>query len=453
MLLMLVGVRSDAALTAEERAAAERILGAELVDSQAFAILEHLTDRIGARLSGSVGAERAVAWTAERLTSDGLRARTEKVMVPHWVRGGETGEITAPIAAPLALTALGGSDGTPEKGLLAPVVEAFGLDALKALGPGKVRGRIVLLNHTMNVAADYGPLSSLRVQGAIEAARLGAVGVLVRSLSTLDARLAHTGMMRYEKDLSHIPAAAVAAEDADLLHRLLANGETVEVRLRLTCRTLPDVESANVVADLVGRERPDEVVVIGAHLDSWDLATGAIDDGAGVAMVMESLRLLRALGLQPRRTIRGVLYMNEENGDRGGEGYAADHAPQLARHVAALEADSGAGRPTGFTVVGGDGAVAAVAEIASLLQSVGADSARAETYAGTDIDPMRQGGVPLLGLRQDATHYFDWHHSAADTLDKVKPNELAMNAAAMAVMAYVLAEHDATLPRPAPAQP
>jgi Zn-dependent M28 family amino/carboxypeptidase len=432
--------------------AAGRILGAETVQGQAWPLLRHLTDRVGPRLSGSAGAEAAVRWAAERLKADGLEVRVEPVMVPHWVRGEETAEIVAPATQKLAVTALGGSDPTPEAGLTAEVVEAASFEELHALGAGKVHGKIVLFNRPMTKDAGYGVVAPLRTRGAVEAARMGAVASLVRSLGTASMRLPHTGAMDYDAEVPHIPAAAVSSEDADLLHRLLESGEPVRVRLRLRCQRLPDAPSANVVADLPGRQAPDQVVLIGAHLDSWDLGTGAIDDGAGVAMVMESLRLLKSLGLRPRRTIRGVLFMNEENGLRGGEGYAEQHRAELSRHVAAIETDGGGARPLGFGATTGPGGLVLLREIASLLRGIGADRVH-EGGGGADISPLRAASVPVLGLDTDGTHYFDWHHTAADTLDKVDPQELAQGAAALAVMAYVLADMPEALPHPAPPEP
>ena len=447
-------VASQAPDSAPYAAEAGRIIGAERVEGGAWAILEHLSDRIGPRLSGSAGAEAAVVWTAERLRSYGLTVREEKVLVPHWVRGVEEAEIVAPSPQRVLVTALGGSEPTPAEGLTAEVVEAVGIDGLKSLGADAVRGRIVLFNDPMTVRGmeGYGKAVPQRTRGASEAARLGAVAALVRSVGTLSARLLHTGAVSYQDDAPRIPAAAVTAEDADLIHRLVASGQTVRLRLRLGCRTLPDAESANVVADLEGRESPEEIVLIGAHLDSWDLGTGAIDDGAGVAMVMEALRLLKTLGLRPRRTVRGVLYMNEENGLRGAKAYAEAHAAELPRHVAALETDSGAGRPTGLSATVGEGGLEFLAGLLPLLRPLGADNVKAGG-GGADIGPLQAGAVPLLGLRLDTTRYFDWHHSAADTLDKVDPQELAQGAAAVAVVAYTLAEMPETLPRPAPPTP
>jgi carboxypeptidase Q len=424
------------------------------VEGEAYSLLQHLTDRIGPRLTGSAGAEAAVAWTAERLRSYGLEVRTEKVMVPHWVRGVEEAELVAPTTQRVLVTALGGSEPTPAAGLTAEVVEAMGIEGLQALGEGAVRGRIVLFNVPMTVKgmAGYGGAVVQRTRGAAEAARLGAVAALVRSVGTLSSRLVHTGAVSYKDPVPRIPAAAITAEDADLIHRLLASGETVRLSLRLGCRTLPDALSANVVADLEGREAPDEVVLIGAHLDSWDLGTGAVDDGAGVAMVMETLRLLKALDLRPRRTVRGVLYMNEENGLRGAKAYAETHAAELSRHVAALETDSGAGRPTGLSATVGPGGLELLQDLAGLLRPLGADAVAAGG-GGADIEPLQAASVPLLGLRLDTTRYFDWHHSPADTLDKVDPGELALGTAAVAIVAYVLADMPETLPRPAPPSP
>ncbi len=437
---------------------AARLLGEEIASGGAYAKLAWLTDRIGPRLSGSAGAEKAVAWALDEFRRDGMsRVRAEKVMVPRWVRGEERAVIVSPVAQPLTITALGMSVPTPPEGITAPVVEVSSFDELRAAGD-KVRGAIVLMNKKTVAhrhGAGYGETSSLRYRGPSEAARVGAAAFLIRSLGTLVARLPHTGALGYLEDAPKIPAAAVTEEDADLIHRLLAAGETVRVSLVLGCRTLPDVESANVVAELRGRSLPDEVVVIGGHLDSWDLGTGAIDDGAGVAISMEALRLLKTLGLRPRRTIRAVLFMNEENGVRGGKGYAEAHASEIKQHVAAIESDGGAGRPTGFTLRAGEGAAEAVRALARSLRGLGADEVDTKGGGGTDIGPLGKAGCPVLELRQDMTRYFDWHHTAGDTLDKVDPTELAQNAAAMAFMAYALADRAEPLPRlpPEAAQP
>jgi hypothetical protein len=448
--LAAVTTRSPAADGPVDAAeAARRIIAATRDHGQAYALLQQLTDSIGPRLSGSQGAEDAVRWAQQRLQDMGVRAWTEPVRVPHWVRGEERGEVVAPGAHRLLLTALGGSPATPEGGLTAEVVEVDSLDALRALPDSAVKGRIVFFNHSMSVAADYGPLSPLRTRGPAEAARRGAVGALVRSLGTLSARLPHTGATNFNEGDPAIPAAAITAEDALLLHRLLAGGTPVRVHFVLTCRTLDDAVSANVLGEVRGREKPDEVVLLGAHLDSWDLGTGAIDDGAGVVMVMETLRVLKAEGLTPRRTVRGVLFMNEENGLRGGRAYAEAHAAELARHVAAMESDSGAGRPAGLSARVGAGGLDRLKALMPLVEAVG-DVGVEEGGGGADIGPLVVGGVPQIGLRHDSSQYFHWHHTAADTLDKVEPALLAAGAARMAVLAYALADAETPLPRPAP---
>jgi len=421
-----------------------RILGAALVDNGAYEKLAHLTDRIGHRLSGSENLERAVVWAVEEFKRDGIeKVWTEPVMVPHWVRGEERARIVAPVESDMRLLALGGSVGTPNGGLTAEVIEANSFEELEALGD-RVQGKIVLYNKSTQTAQDYGSGAALRVKGAAKAARLGAVGMLLRSLGTADFRLPHTGAMRYEDDVPQIPAAAIAAEDAAHLHRLLASGDSVQVHLELGCRTLEDAESANVIAELPGRELPDEIVLIGAHLDSWDVGQGAQDDGVGCAMVLETMSLLRRLELKPRRTIRAVLFTNEENGLSGGKAYAAGH--DAVAHVAAIEADSGCTTPTGIGVNAGPGGMEMIETVAASLAGIGVGEIH-EGGGGPDISPLRKLGVPTLNVRQDWSRYFDYHHSEADTLDKVQPRDLDLNVAALAVLTYSLAERDETLPR------
>ncbi len=428
-----------------------RVIGAALVEGRAYGTLAELTDGIGPRLSGSPQLERAIAWavaTLERAGAD--RVWTETVRVPRWVRGREEAWLVAPAAHQLVVTALGGSDPTPAEGIEAEVVEVAAFEELEALGEAGVRGKLVLYNRKIEREGGrergYGSAVELRTRGAIQAGRLGAVGALVRSLGTADYRLPHTGAMLYEDGVPRIPAAAVTAEDAELIHRFLASGARVRVRLLLGCRNEGEVESANVLAELRGREKEAEIVLIGAHLDSWDLGTGALDDGAGVAVVIETVRLLAGLGERPRRTVRAVLFTNEENGLRGGLDYARRHADELGNHVAAIESDSGAGAPLGFRVSAGPGGADRLRELMRPLAVLGSGQV-AEPGGGADIGPLRQAGVPLIGLWQDTTYYFDYHHTAADTLDKVDPDELAKNLAALAWLTYALAEYDPPLAR------
>jgi len=435
---------------------AARLLGRALVSSRASETLEQLCDDNGARLSGSGNANAAVEWCLERLRADGFEnVHAEKVMVPRWVRGACKVALVEPRAQELVACALGGSDGTGGKAVRAPVVVTESLESLAKLAASDVRGKIVLFTRKMErdggETSGYGATVSIRGGGASAAARLGAVGVMIRSVGTGNARLPHTGFMRYDDGVARIPAVALSAEDAEMVARLAARERPLEVSLELGCETLPDVESANVVADLPGREKPEEIVVLGGHLDSWDLGTGALDDGAGVVIAWEAVRLMKELGIKPRRTLRLVFFMNEENGVRGGDGYAAEHAGELANHVAAIESDSGAGRPTGFGCSSSDGDLARVKQLGALLRGIGADAV-GQGGGGVDIGPMRKGGVPTLGLRQDSHWYFDYHHTAADTPDKADPHELALNVGAMAVMAFALAEIEprlANFPQPA----
>ena len=438
---------------------AARLVGHALQGNHALEMLEELCDDCGARLTGSDNAARAVKWAVERLTKDGFEnVRAEKVMVPKWVRGGCVAAMTAPRPQELHACALGGSVGTGGKPLVAAVIATESLESLALLDPKLVAGKFVLFTRKMErdggEKSGYGPTVSVRGRGAVAAAKLGAAGVLIRSVGTGNARLVHTGAMNYADDTPKIPAAALSAEDAESLGRLLARGVPVTVSLELGCETLGDVESANVVGELVGREKPDEIVVIGGHLDSWDLGLGAIDDGAGVVICCEAVRLMKELGLRPRRTIRVVLFMNEENGLRGGDGYAKQHEGELANTIAAIESDGGAGRPKGFGCTSNDPDLARVQQLGALLRGIGAGNVAAGG-GGADVSPMRKQGVPTLGLNQDSHWYFDYHHTPADTPDKVDPQELALNVAAMAVMAWSLAEIEPRLtnfPPPPPAE-
>ena len=423
--------------------AASQILEAAQSNSRVMDILRHLTDRIGPRLSGSSGADAAVEWTAARMRADGLNVSLQSVKVPRWIRGEETGELLAPSRQELSLTALGGSVATPRKGLTAEVIEVRSFQELAERGD-EVKGKIVYYHSTMDPALDpfeaYSRAVVFRARGAIEAARLGAVGSLIRSLATVSLRTPHTGAMSYDPDVPRIPHGALSTEDGDLLHRLIEEGEKPTLRFTLTSRRESDVESANVIGELPGRERPEEIVLIGAHLDSWDLGTGAFDDAAGCALVMETPRLLKELGLIPRRTIRVVLFMDEETGLRGARRYAKLSPEELRAHVAAIEADAGADDPLGFSVSQGGRALKLVKKWAKMLEPVGASQVIEGGFGGADIGLLGRQGVLALGLLQDPTRYFFYHHSRADTFDKVDPEAMRRNLAAMAFMAYALAE-------------
>lgn len=428
----------------------ERLVGAALTEGHAWTRLAELTDGIGPRLSGTEGAEAAVQWAVRSFKADGVKVWLEPVKVPRWVRGEERAELLTSErfrGRPLTVMALGGSAATPPEGVTAEVVEARSLEELAALGE-RVKGRIVLFNHTMQKPEDYGKFASLRSRGPAAAAKAGAVGALVRSLATASLSTPHTGATRFEEGDPRIPAASLTTEDAELLSRLLAGGGPVRVKVVLGCKELPEADSSNVVAEVKGREKPEEIVLISAHLDSWDVGTGAHDDGAGVVMVMEAARLLAKQKPAPRRTVRVVLFMNEENGLRGARAYAEAHAAELPRHVAALEMDFGGGPPLGVALRAGEGAGELVRPWLSPLLAVGAGELLTAEAGGADLTPMLPARVPFFGVRVDGTHYFDVHHTHADTLDKVDPQALARSTAAVTWLTYVMAEMPGVLPRP-----
>lgn len=436
-------------IAAQYGAVAAKIIAAarESKPGPAYVKLAELTDTIGHRLAGSAALDKAIAWSAAVMKADGLDVRTEAVMVPHWKRGAESAAIVAPVERPLTVLGLGGSVPTPREGILAPIVVVRSWEELEQKRD-KVKGAIVVYNVPMPAwtaehGSGYGTAVAFRWSGASRAARLGALAVLVRSATTRSLSTPHTGSLGYDADAPKIPAGSLTIEDAELLDRLAAKG-AVSVRLRLESQTLPDAPSANVIGELRGSDKPEEIVVLGAHLDSWDVGQGAHDDGAGCVVMMQALATLKQLGLTPRRTIRVVLFTNEENGLRGGKGYAQQHAAELGKTVLALEADSGGFAPTGFGVSHEDADAATrvrdrLATIASLLGDVGATTVELGG-GGADISPMKSAGVPQVGLYVDSRSYFDYHHTAADTLDKVRPADLADMVAATAVLAYVVAD-------------
>jgi hypothetical protein len=420
-----------------------------LASSHAFAIVKSLCDEVGPRMAGTPGDKAAVAWALRTMPQLGLtNVRAEKVRVTHWERGDARADLVSPVSQPLTAAALGGSVGTPAGGVQAEVVEAASLDALQTMSPADVRGKIVFLNPTVRRARDgagYGEAVRNRLSGAREAARLGAVAMLLRSIGTDHDRLAHTGAKL--KDDHEIPAAALAAPDAELLHRVLAEKKAARVRLALGARTVGEAESANVVGEVPGREHPEEIVLVGAHLDSWDLGTGAIDDGAGVAIALETGRLIASRPQRPRRTVRVVLFANEEHGLDGAREYARAHSAEVPLHVAATEADFGPDAVYAVRWQGDPTARPRFADVARLLAPLGVEEQDGPAHGGADVGPLKEQGVPVLELRQDGTRYFDIHHTANDTLDKIDPGVLAQAAAAFATAVWAVAEMDGDLGR------
>ena len=424
------------------------IKAAAINDDYAYRQIAHLTENIGARPTGSPQASAAAEYVAGELRKLGLEVRLQPVTVPHWVRGAETAALVEyPGMVPnttqrIVLTALGGSSSTPADGLTADVVTVDSFDELTALGREKVAGKIVLFNELFDkqkaaagqAFAAYGEAVRYRAAGPKAAADLGAVAALVRTVGSADYRLPHTGA----SFAAGIPAAAVTAEDADLIVHLAAQGK-VGMHLLLTPQKLPDETSYNVIADLKGSEHPEQIVVVSGHLDSWDLGTGAIDDGAGVVIAMESAEILQRLHLRPARTLRVIAWMDEETGGSGSRAYTAEYSTDFPHHVAAIESDAGAAHPLGFDVKATLAALDTLRPVQTVLQSIGATALQPTTYPpGADIAAMSEAGVPAFGVMQDGRTYFNYHHSAADTLDKIVPAELRENAAAMAVMAYAL---------------
>lgn len=422
---------------------AQRIIAAAIADDTAWRRLAELTDRFGPRLSGSPQLEAALRWGAEQMRREGLaNVRLEPVLVPHWVRGRESAVLVEPDGGPLAMLSLGNSVGTRPEGLVAEVLVVGSFEEMEARA-ADVRGRIVLFNVPFT---GYGETVRYRGQGPSRAAALGAVAVLIRSVGPMGLRTPHTGSTRYDEAQPRIPAAALAAEDANRLQRLQDAGLRPLVRLTLEARFLPDAVSHNLIAELVGREKPEEIVVLGGHIDSWDVGTGAMDDAGGCVATWQALRVLQALGLVPRRTLRLVWWTNEENGLRGALDYLKRNSDALDRHVAALESDSGLFRPTGFGFSGADSARRIVERVASLLAPIGADAV-GPTGGGADIEPIVEAGrLPALSLEVDGP-YFTYHHTPADTIERLDPDDVAKCVAAIAVMAYALADWPQPLER------
>ncbi|MBL8203846.1 MAG: M20/M25/M40 family metallo-hydrolase [Blastocatellia bacterium] len=435
-----------------------QLMRAALASNYAYQQTAYLCNNIGPRLSGSPQANAAVEYVAAEMRKLGLEVKLEKVTVPHWVRGIETGELiefkgqAKGTTQKLVLTALGGSVATPKEGLTAEVVVVENYDQLEALGRAKVAGKIVLYNAKFDrqLAASgrgleaYGQAVAYRGAGATRAARLGAVAALNRSAGGAEYRLAHTGGMRYQEGVAKIPAAAVAAEDAELIAYLAAQGP-VKLHLTMTPQTLPDAVSYNVIADLKGSEHPEQIVIVSGHLDSWDVGTGALDDASGVAAAMQTANLIKQLGLKPKRTIRVIAWMNEENGLMGGRTYAENHKAEATNHIAAIESDLGASHPLGFHAHASPNALAKLRPASAILQGIGAGLVNVvDGSPEADISPLDAVGVPTFGIWQDSRTYFDYHHTIADTMDKIVPRELAENAAVMAVLAYAIAN----LPEP-----
>ena len=441
---------SQAVITDRHRADANRLIDAALRDSTAYRRLATMTDKFGHRLSGSQSLEDAIAWILEQMRAVGLaNVRGEPVMVPHWVRGEESATLTSPRAQALHMLGLGMSVGTPPTGITAPVIVVNDFEELQRRA-SEAKGKIVLFDHPF--PTDVHPLEGYRQAVAYRggapaaAAKVGAVATLIRSIASFSIQNPHTGSTRYDSTVAAIPAAALSVEDAEMLHRMTNRGERVVVTLKMSARQLPDAPSRNVVAELRGSEKADEVVVLGGHIDSWDVGQGAMDDGGCSVAAWEAVRLMKQLGLKPKRTVRVVLWTNEENGGRGGRGYRDAHASEIPKHNVAMECDGGVFRPLGFKFQGTDAGLAYMKQVGALLDRIGAG--RVERGDGeADVGPLIQRGIPGLGLDVDASKYFWYHHSWGDMMTVIDRGDLAKCVATMAAMAYLLADLDSTVPR------
>jgi Zn-dependent M28 family amino/carboxypeptidase len=436
-------------------AAAARLRDRALKGTMAWETVAQLSTEVGPRSAGSPGDRAAVVWAVNRLTALGFsNVRTQDVTVPHWERGQLEVAITAPYPQKLVAVSLGGSIGTPEEGVTGDIVNVADVETLEQMTHAAIEGRIVYIRKRMQRTRDvkgYGDAVRGRTAGASAAARLGARAIVIRSVGTDSERYGHTGTVRYEINAPKIPAVALSNPDADLLEQQLATGKQVTLTIHSTARELPPERSANVIGELPGATAPEEIVLLGAHLDSWDLGTGAIDDGAGVAIVTEAVRLIREMQLAPRRTLRVVLFANEEYGLSGANAYAEEIGSDVDKHVFAMEADLGAGPVWRFDSRVPEATLGATKRIMSVLRPLGIERGDNTADGGSDIGPLRRQGVPVFFLVLDATRYFDFHHTPSDTLDKVDRKALDQSVAAHAVAAFLVANAEGSFGRLNPA--
>ncbi|RDX36333.1 peptidase M28 family protein [Kangiella sp. HD9-110m-PIT-SAG07] len=409
-----------------------------------YDIVESLTTEVGPRMAGTPGDAAAVKWGVAKLEELGFdKVWTEPVTFPTWKRGVETAEVVAPYPQPLVITALGFSIATPEEGLSAEIIQFDDLAALESAPANAAEGKIVFIRNRMERARDgsgYGPAVAARGQGASAAAKKGAVGILIRSIGTDTDRMAHTGVMRYEDGVKKIPAAALSAPDADLLENMTRRGNPVTVKMNIGAQNGEEYTSHNVIGEITGSEKPEEYVIIGAHLDSWDLGTGALDDGAGIGITTAAAKLILGLPERPKRSIRVIMFANEEQGLVGGKAYAEAHKDDIQNIITAAESDFGAGKIWRIDSKVKPEALSAVKQMAKVMEPLGISYGNNLAGGGPDLIPLRGKGISVFSLRQDGTDYFDYHHTPNDTLDKVNPESLNQNTAAYVIFAYLSAQ-------------
>lgn len=445
MLAIMIGVSACATPVMQSDgigSVEEQILAAARSGTHGYAIVDGLTTEVGQRLAGTEAEARARDWTVAKFKEIGLQnVRVEPFTIPGWERGVETATIISPYPQEMLVTALGGSVATPFEGVTAEIAYFPTFEDLETAPEGGLDGKIVFISGLMEKAPDgagYGPANQKRRSGASEAAKRGAAAVVIRSVGTDSHRFPHTGQMRYADDLPKIPIAALSAPDADQLERMFDREQTVTMALNIQPRATGDMPSGNVIGEIIGTERPDEIVLISGHLDSWDLGTGAVDDGAGIGISAGAAQVLIDAGLKPKRTIRVVAYGAEEVGLLGGFAYRDLHRDELVNHVLATESDFGS-KPAYEVLLGvteGEEVIKAVADALGLPIGIRG------TNGGPDIGPIAALGVPTMRFQQDGTDYFDLHHTPDDTLDKIDPDDIAENVAAFALMAWLAANAD-----------
>lgn len=444
--LIILSHNVEAQTVVHYRTSANSIIQESLKDSSTYNRLAELCDTFGPRFSGSQNLEDAIDWILDEMKNDGLdNVHGEEVTVPHWVRGKESAELMEPHRKKLNMLGLGGSIATPRTGIRAEVLVVKDFEELESR-KDEAMGKIVLFNAEFT---SYGKTVQYRYRGASAAAKVGAVASLIRSVGPYSIDTPHTGVMKYDDDVKKIPHAAITVEDAMMLQRIQDRGQKIVIKLNMSAKMLPDAKSRNVIAEIRGSEKPEEVVVIGGHIDSWDVGQGAMDDAGGCVVAWDALNVIKSLGLKPKRTIRCVMWTNEENGLGGGKAYRDAHADEMENHVLAVESDGGVFAPEGFGFSGTPEALDIMREIGKLLEPIGAGKIK-DGGGGADIGPMKPFGVPLAGLNVDGSKYFWFHHTNADMVDKLDPDEVNKCKAAMAVLAFVVADMPETLPRAIP---
>lgn len=446
IVLLAIPVLSQPLVKQNIKETSDKLIKAALANNLGFERLTYLTDYYGPRLSGSEILEQGIDWVVQEMEKDGFdRVWTQPVTVPHWVRGKESISLDAPIKKELPMASLGGSVGTPEEGITAEVMLVKSFEDLEKRG-SEAKGKIVLFNVPFTT---YGQTVQYRVNGASAAAKHGAVASALASVASYSMQTPHTGTMSYEEGVRKIPHAAITVEDANLIERFIKRGETVTLTLKMEAENLPDAQSRNVIAEIKGSEFPEEIIVMGGHIDAWDNGHGAMDDGGGCVAAWEALRLIKETGVRPKRTIRVVLWTNEENGLRGANEYlrwVQEDEKSLENHILAMESDAGVFDPIGFGFSGSDDAYKILSSIGELLKP--ADSGEVKKGGGgADIGPLMRNGVPGMGLNVDGSKYFWFHHTAVDTIDKLNIDDFNECVATMAVFAYAVADLDVRLPR------